>query len=493
MKILLMVPPGVFLPGETAFCTFPLGVAYLAAVLEKNNFDVTIIDCLTENQERHARDDGMYTVGMSWQAIRERLASLKPDIVGISNTYSVQASNVLKLASIIKESSNVKVALGGAHPSALAEEILNDNNIDFVIIGEGEDSFLELIKSLNENKPFNTINGLGYKIDGQIRINPKTHYIIDLDNLPLPSWDLFRGKEKYLYSKNPHSNFLRRSPYMPVLTSRGCPGNCIFCSIHVSFGYSWRARSCKNVVDEIELLVKRFGIKEIHFEDDNLTFDRKRMMDICDEIISRKLDIVWTTPNGVHISNLDEELLMKMKKSGCYRLFLGIESGNNNVLKNIIRKKNVSLEKVREKVKLMKKLKIETVGFFVVGFPHETREEIKDTIKFANSLGLDDVLFSIASPYPGTDLWRWYSKQAWFSLDDYSRLRPKCSVLSTDLVSSDEIEKLRNRAYLGFEIHKFLRNPLRYISIKENLLNWKRYLKYFFVSLIDRKIKATHY
>lgn len=477
-----MVPPGIFLQGEIPFRTFPLGVAYLASVLRNNNHEVSIVDCLTEDQVVINNENGMFTIGMSWDNIKEKLSVLKPEIVGISNSYSVQSPSVLKLAEFVKRNCDAKVVLGGAHPSALAQEILKDNNIDFVIIGEGEDSFLKLIKSMSENKSFNKIDGLGYRLDDQIKINPKTHYIADLDKIPFPSWDLFPAIDKYLYSKNPHSNFLRRPPYMPILTSRGCPGNCIFCSIHVSFGYNWRSRSYLNVVDEIETLVKERGIREIHFEDDNLTFDRKRMLDICNEIISRKIDIAWTTPNGVHISNLDEELLCKMKESGCYRLFLGIESGNSNVLRNIIKKKNVSLDEVRLKVRFMRKLKIETVGFFVIGLPHETKKEIRDTINFACSLGLDDVLFSIATPYPGTDLWSLYEEQCGFALDDYAKLRPKCAVMSIGPLSIKGIENFRNEAYLKFQIHKFIRNPLKYLFSKENFLTWKRYLRYIFHS-----------
>jgi len=489
MRVLLMVPPGIFLQGEMPFCTFPLGIGYLASVLRKNNHEVSVIDCLTEDQTVINHKDGMCTIGMPWETIKEKLRDIKPEIVGISNSYSVQAPSVLKLAEFVKRNCNTRVVLGGAHPSALPQGILKNENIDFVIIGEGEESFLALVNSLKESKSLETIEGLAYRMNGGIKLNPKKCYISNLDNIPFPSWDLFSAIEKYLYSRNPHSNFLRRTPYMPVLTSRGCPGNCIFCSIHVSFGFRWRSRTCQNVVDEIELLVKEHGIKEIHFEDDNLTFDRARMMDICNEIIARKIDIAWTTPNGVHISNLDEELLSKMKESGCYRLFLGIESGNTNVLRNIIRKIDISLDEAKSKIRLMKKLKIETVGFFVIGLPGETKKEIRDTINFACSLGLDDVLFNIASAYPGTDLWRFYNKDDNSSLDYYARLRPKCAAQPTDLLTIDEIESLRNEAYLKFEIHKFFRNPVRYILIKENLLNWKRYLKYFFTSLINKKFK----
>jgi magnesium-protoporphyrin IX monomethyl ester (oxidative) cyclase len=486
MKILLMIPPGIFLPGEDYFCTFPLGIAYLGAVLNKNKYEVKIMDCFIEDQKISIMDNGMHTVGTPWKIIKEKISILQPDVVGISNSYSVQEPNVLRLAKIIKESCSAIVVLGGAHPSGMVFEILKDENIDFVIIGEGEESFLELVNSLKDNKSVDKIDGLGYKCKEKIIINSKKRYIKKLDELPFPAWHLF-SMNKYLYSRNPHSNFLRRKPYMPIVTSRGCTGNCIFCSIHIVFGYCWRSRSYQNVVDEIEILVNKYGVREIHFEDDNLTFDRQRMLDLCDEIISRKIDIVWTTPNGVHISNLDEELLSKMKESGCYRLFIGIESGNNYVLQKIIRK-DISLDEVKFKVELLKKFKIEIVGFFVIGLPGEKKKDIYETINFAKSLDLDDVLFSIATPYPGTDLWELCKSKDILSLDSYTKLRPKCAVISTDLLGTHDVENLRNEAYLKFQIYKFLRHPFRYFFSKENLLTWKRYLRYLIHSFIIKKL-----
>lgn len=472
MKILLIYPPGIAIPGEQYYEAVPLGVAYLAAVLEKEGHQVKIIDALVEEQEIIKRKDGKNHLGMSWKKIRKKISQFEPALVGISVPFSSLYPNAETIARIVKNQGNIPVVVGGAHPSAVPEEVLKDKNIDFVILGEGEYSMRSLVECLDKNSSFRKIDGLGYKKRGTIFINPKTSYIENPDELPFPARHLL-PMERYFASQNIHAHFSKRQPSTSITTSRGCPGQCTFCSIHTVWGRRWRSRSPKNVVDEIEMLVKNYGVKEIHFEDDNLTLDRKRMTEICEEIIGRGLDITWTAPNGTAIQTLDEELLTIMKQAGCYRLFLAIESGNRDVLQKLI-KKGLSLVKVKEVVKILKKLNLETTGFFVLGMPGETKENIRETIDLAKALDLDDAWFSIATPFPGTALYQLCQAKGYLETDDCTKMSQKRGVITTPTLSAREVEKLHRRAYLEYQLNKFIHHPLKFFN-RENRSTLKWY------------------
>lgn len=233
------------------------------------------------------------------------------------------------------------------------------------------------------------------------------------------------------------------------------------------------------MIDEIEFLVKKYGVKEIHFEDDNMTLDKKRVEVMCDEIIKRGLDISWTTPNGVRVDTLDRPLLEKMKKSGCYALFLGIESGNSYVLNRLMNKK-LSIQKVEEVARMTKEMGIKRVGFFIVGMPGEKKEHIKDTIRFILRLDLDDIFISIASPYPGSELYKKCVENNWLISKDFSTLRPKYGNIRTDHLTPKEVQQLRNIGYLKYEIMKFIRHPTRFLTSRHQRTKIRKYSKYLF-------------
>lgn len=472
MRVLLIVPPDLCLPGDEYFAMFPLGLGYLAAALEKEGHEVQVLDSQIENQNP-TLVDGFYHVGLSWNEIKERIKKINPDFVGISCLFTSQSNQMHKVAEIVKSVKDIPVIVGGVHPTALYDKVMEDKNIDYIILGEGEISLSKLIKGADKKK----IDGLVYREKGKVKKNPKVKFIEDLDSLPFPARHLFQ-MEKYIYSLRNHATFAKRTPIATVLTSRGCPFDCIFCSIHGVCGYKWRPRDPYKVVDEIEFLVKNYGIKEIHFEDDNLTVDKKRAGIICDEIIKRKLDITWTTPNGVRIDTLDEELLMKMKKSGCYLLFVGVESGNQYVLDKLINKK-LSLKKVEEINKLIKKVGIKRIAFFVMGTPGETKEHIKDSIKFMLKLDLDDIFLSIVSPYPGSKLYEKSIEKGWLVNQDFSKIRPKYGNIKTEFLTPKEVEKLRNIMYIKHTLAKFIRHPSK-IFAKKQLEKIKRYTKFVF-------------
>lgn len=490
MKIMLILPPLMVQEKEQYGITPPLGITYLAAVLEKSGYEVSLLDCIVEGYYDPERRNEHILLGLKWHEIGKRVRMFAPDVVGISCIFSMMFQEALKVAETVKNiDSNIKVVMGGAHPSSVPSEVLSNKNVDFIVIGEGEATLLELVRCIEQrNTKLSIIDGLGYKEDGVLIINPKTKFIENLDDIPFPARHLLQ-MEKYYTIGEAHGG-LKRKRYASMITSRGCPGNCIYCSIHTVWGIQWRPRTPTNVIDEIEHLIKDYGVEEIHFEDDNLTFDRERAKLIFQGIIDRGLDITWTTPNGVAVWKLDEEMLKLMKKSGCYQINLGIESGNAVVLRRII-KKPFNLEKVREIVKNIHELGIWAHGFFILGMPGETKQTMEDTVNFATSLDIDSASFFIATPYPGTRLYDICEEQGYVQVYDTNDLRVQSSMISTDEFTSNELLKLQRLAYKRFMLHT-IKKELTPLNIVHRLKQLKTIDDAWFIyRKVSRLIKVV--
>jgi len=286
-----------------------------------------------------------------------------------------------------------------------------------------------------------------------------------------------------------------RKPTTEIITSRGCPFQCIFCSIHTVWGRQWRARSAKNVVDELEHLYKKYGIKEFRFFDDNVSWNKKRIIEMCDEIIKRKLDIKWDTPNGVAISTLDEEVLRKMKSSGYYKIVMGIESGSEKTLKYM--RKPVVLKHARKVIKICNKLGIWTWSTFVIGFPDETQKEIRKTIDFAKSSGLNFATFYIAQPYPGTEMYDIYKKEGLLK----KGVNLKSSVTHTEYdthhFKAEELRKIQKNIYSEFIKHRIISylNPIKlYTEFLNRIKSFEdlRYVWRMFLNLIGKEYSPIY-
>jgi len=363
----------------------PIGLGYMIAVLEKNNHKCFLIDTIKDQ--------------LTVEETVEKIKATKPDLVAV-NIMTAYYYNAEKLIHKLKND-NLKVVIGGAHVSALPERSLKETKADYGINGEGENAMLELVSLLEKGKDVSKVENLIYWDGEEIKQNPRRPLIKNLDDLPMPAWDKMNPR---CYPKAPHGTVYKGFPVAPILTSRGCPYQCTYCSSNNVWGVNFRTRSAKNIVDEIEYLIKTFGVKEIQFIDDNMTMIRDRAIQICDEILKRKLKIHWSCPNGVRIDSLDEELVRKMKLSGCYSLCLGIESGSQEVLNSI--HKRLNLEIVPEKIKLIKKYGIKTAGFFILGFPTDTKETIQKTVDLALSLPLDRAGFFIFTELPGSQIFK---------------------------------------------------------------------------------------
>jgi magnesium-protoporphyrin IX monomethyl ester (oxidative) cyclase len=440
----------------------PLGLGYLASYVINQGHEVKILDTLIS---KHVERDGdFYIYGMRKEDIKKGIREYKPDIVGIASMYTLHSKAVHDIAKIVKEiNKDLPVVVGGSHASILPDWILSDKNIDMVVMGEGEETLLDIIKHIENGKSINDIPGTAIREKGKIKINKLRPLIANIDSIPYPARDQLRMD---LYMNDYYrKRMAMRPPRANMVTSRGCFGNCVFCSIHAVWKHQWRGRSPEDVVNEIQLLKEIYGAKEIAFQDDNISLNRDRMEAICDGIIEKKLNIRWCTPNGIAIWTLDKPLIDKMKKSGCYKLTFGIETGCPETQK-FIRKTQINLNKAKEIIKYCNKKGIWTHSAFVIGFPYETRENIKETIKYAVSTDLDMATFWIATPYPGTDLYTIWNKEG--------LLPPKEKMLewtssverasnNTKYLTAEEIQHLRAEAHSIFfsdRKKKFL-NPLR--------------------------------
>ncbi len=458
-KIFLIQPPCTLTKSYTKEIQPPLGMAYIAAVLE-DKFEVKILDAAVEGWHTEipvSKQEIRY--GLSFEQIEQRIRDFNPDMVGISCLFSMQAHNAHKIGQIAKKvSPKIITVMGGAHPTVLAARVLEDAVIDYVVIGEGEHTISQLIDAINTNQDVSRIDGLAYKLNNQIKINPKISFIQDLDSLPFPARHLL-PMDKYFKINMPHGVTTRRSPNTSMITSRGCPAQCVFCAIHPIWGKKFRARSAENVIKEIKHLIDNYGIKELQFEDDNLTFDKKRAMSIFEQMVKEKLDILWTTPNGVALWAMDEQMLSKMKQSGCYRLCLAIESGDQDVLYKIINKP-LDLNKAKNLISFAYKNGFETDAFFVIGFPRETKKQIKKTFSFGRSLQVSNVNYYIATPYPGTKLYEQCVKGNYLVKDfQADSLGVKRGVISTPEFTPAELEKMVSQQKLLFYVLLLFKNP----------------------------------
>jgi len=421
VKILLINPPQTLIYPQIPQVAIPLGLAYIGASLKENGYNVEIFDAFASNVTNATfLNDRMYRYGETWDRIKNKIKKTSPDIVGISDLFITQSPNAHKIAELVKDvDPDILTVLGGPYCTSDPLISIKDAKIDFIILGEGEYRFPQLVKSINENKQPD-FDGLVYrKKPGGVHLSPPKETINDLDKLPFPAFDLlelndyFRatglGKTKFKVLGqyiNLTSRQASRYKWMTMITSRGCPFNCIFCVIPTIWGKRWRARSADNIMEEILLLTSKYGIKEIQFEDDNLTYDRKRIEKILDALNKEKLDLIWSTPNGVRVDTLDTDLLKKIKQSGCRELVIGVESGDQKVLDTLIHKK-IDLSLVEQIAKLCKDIDLKLSAFYVFGLPGETKENIQTTLDFARKLWNKysvSIYYNYAIPLHGSKL-----------------------------------------------------------------------------------------
>ncbi|MFH1181020.1 MAG: radical SAM protein [bacterium] len=480
MKICLIKPPQITpLEWGRQAPLQPLGLAYLAAVLEKDH-EVSILDAQAEAWDQVKKIGDKYYFGLPPEEIEKKIKDLNPELVGISVQFSIDEESSLAVAKLVK-SINKKIitVLGGPHCSVRPLDVLSNPDVDFVVLREGEETFFELARELAGGNygSLEKVLGIAYKKDGQPFFTPPRPFIQNLDLLPLPARHLL-PMEKYFQAAEsgqvPRDIYTFSPRWASVITSRSCPYNCAFCSVHLSMGRGFRPRSPENVVEEIEQLVRDYRIEHINFEDDNMTLDKKRFKDICDLMVARNIKITWSTPNGIRADAIDEELVQKMKKSGCKRVVVSPESGVQRVVSQII-KKNLDLKKIEEAVALFKKHGIEVDASFVVGMIGETKKDIWATIRYGlklKRLGMSKAGFNIATPLYGTELYELAKQKNYLKKDmSSSLLSPSSCLIDTPEWTGQEVRafcalgnwlvnyNLREKILKGFSgFHKYFKH-----------------------------------
>jgi anaerobic magnesium-protoporphyrin IX monomethyl ester cyclase len=423
MKICLISPPyNSAVKSVVGVSSPPLGLAYIASVLRQSH-EVKIIDSNILN----------YTIG----DVEEELRSFNPDVVGITSvTPSIyEAYKVAETAKKVRE--DCKVVLGGPHATFMPRQTMEEcEYIDIIVRGEGEETTSELIENIEKGAPLNEVKGITFREKNEIIDTEPRPFIKNIDDIPFPSRDLLPMQ---LYKFN-------GVKYTTMLTSRGCPFKCSFCSSSRLFGGYWRGRSPENVLEEMKIVYEEYGIRNIEFMDDTFTLNQERAEKICDEIIKQGWDISWGASSRV--DTLSKKLVEKMKKAGCWIIFLGIESGSQKILDAI--GKRITLEQVKKAVKILKDAGIQVLGSFIIGFVQDTKETIKETIKFAKSLNLNYAEFSILTPYPGTPIFDYAKKHGVLLTEDWSKYTAIEPIVKIEGVSEKEIKALFQKAYITF-------------------------------------------
>lgn len=432
----------------------PLGIMYLAAYLEKNSaHSVKILDCQVDN--------------IDYDQLKKTIKNEKPNVIGIT-AMTFTLLDVMKVVKITKEENpEIKTVLGGPHVHIYPEQTIKIKEVDYCVLGEGEKTLKDLLDNLGNTENLYKIKGIVFKDKDKIINTGPREPINDLDSLPFPARHL-TPYQKYT------SMLAARFPVTTMFTSRGCPYKCLFCD-RPHLGKTFRARSAKNVVDEMEECQK-MGIKEIFIYDDTFGADRQRVLNICSEIKTRNLDITWDI--RTRVNTVDEEVLKALKEAGCQRIHYGVEAGTQKII-DVLRK-GITLEMAEKAFALTKKIGIQTLGYFMIGSPTETKEDILQTIKFIKKLNPDYAHIAITTPYPSTDLYRMGLEQKVLSYDHWKEFAenptPKFQPPFWEKeLSKEELISLLKKAYRSFYLRPsyIFKKILRLKSWKELLTKAK--------------------
>ena len=438
MRILLINPKD--LKGGHYVIIPNLGLGYIAAALLKEKHKVEILDCVKEN---YGCDD-----------VSRYCENKKIDIVGFT-LFTLLINSVKEYAKSIKKiNKDIIIVLGGPHSIVEPVETLEIiTSADFSFWGEAEIGFPQLVNKIDKSDSIykcdlSDIQNLVWRKNGDVICNPK-QMIEDLDKVDYPAWELIQPND---YPFAPSGVFTSNRKIAPIIITRGCPYACTFCSASKISGRRIRKRNINNIIEEIKILKEKFGIEEIQIMDDNFTQDREFAMTFCEKLIKERVNIDWACHNGVRLDTLDEKLLGVMQDSGCYSLSVGIESGEQRILDHM--KKMISICVIKEKIKLIKeKTNIEIAGLFIIGYPEETINDIKKTIKFAIDLKIDRANFHNFTPLPGSEIYERLKKNGELKDVTYDDLHIHDIIYAPRSMSKRMLEKLQRRAHLMFYLN----------------------------------------
>ena len=397
----------------------PLGLAYLASALEEKGHEVKIVDSLA--------------MGYDLEAVEKSIKRFDPELVGITATTPA-IYDAYRVANVAKQiNPNCLTVLGGPHATFTAVETLAEcPQIDVVVKGEGEQAMVELASG----RAFGDIRDLVFREGDKVRENERGMFMKNLDELPFPAYHLL-PMDRYR---------MGNVKFAAMVTSRGCPFRCIFCSSSRLFGKTWRGRSPGNVLEEIKSLREEYRVKEIEFLDDTFTLHQKRTEEICDLIRKERTDISWSCSSRV--DTINEKIAEKLKGAGCHSVYLGVESGSQRSLDLL--KKGTNLREAEKAVTISKKLRLNTIATFIIGIPGETVRAIERTIKFAKRLAPTLAQFTILTPYPGTELYEFARRNNLILTSDWSKYTTLNPVMKIPRLTERKIKWFLRKAYASF-------------------------------------------
>ena len=434
-RVLLVQPdyPGSFY--QTA--VYPAGLGYIAETLKAASIEYDVIDMM---------------LGYSYSNLKTKIEHFRPDLIGISMMSSMYRHNYNLIRHIKFDFPNISIVAGGPHISTLREKVLRDcEDIDYGVTLEGEETIVELCKGME----FEAIKGLIFRDNSTIKYTGDRQFIMELDSIPFPTYENFET-EKY------------DTQSMTIVSSRGCPYACIYCPVKTTIGRKLRVRSPKNVIDEIEFWYDR-GYRVFNFADDNFTFYKDRVYQMCNKIELRNFKIQLNCANGIRADKVDKELLARMKEVGFRHIAFGVEAGNDRILKNL--RKGEKIEDIKTSIKDACELGYEVALFFLIGSPGESISDIEESFKIATEYPVVDVRFYNLIPFPGTELYEWIEKNGYFvrSVDEYlnSGLHwVNEPIFYTPSLSVKERKEVFKR---GIKLGRTLRRRYIYKYYKENL------------------------
>jgi anaerobic magnesium-protoporphyrin IX monomethyl ester cyclase len=447
--------------------TAPLGLANLAAITQSQGYHTEIIDPLPSQ--------------LSQREIIEKIRKAQPRWVGFTAT-AVSIHKAAELAGILKRSApEIITIIGGPQLTALPEEMMEEfPHFDLGVVGEGEQTILELLNCLQEGGNPKEINGLVIRENGELKLTKSREYIKDLDQLPLPAWDLLPDIRKH-YQPAPFN--CRRFPASSILTSRGCPGKCTFCDLSV-FKNSCRSFSAEYVVEMIRVLRNNYGIWEISIHDDNFLMFRQRLVKLCDLLIKQGWNLSWSC-NG-RVDQVTPEILGLIHRAGCWQIGYGIESGSEEILERI--KKGINLEQITRAVRWTREAGIRVRGYFMLGCPGETRETIMKTISFAKTSGVNDFQITYFTPFPGSESFRDAERYGKFT-KDYRMMTTWFPVFIPEALTKETLESYYRKAFREFYLRpKIIWSYLKMIRGLRHFFHLLRGLRGLLSLLLDSSV-----
>ena len=421
MKVLLINPPDTASKYKfIGLVAPPLGIAYIAAVLEENGINVKIIDGSA--------------LEMTWEELEKEILKYSPDIIAITSVTPAidQALRTAKIAKKVCPES--KIVLGGYHPTFTYNELLKNDFVDIVVIGEGEYTMLELAEAIEDDRDLREVKGIATK---DFKTPPRP-VIANLDEIPFPA--------RHLLPMDKYKILNQKLPAGTLISGRGCPFKCSFCASSALHGQKLRLRSAKNIVDEMEHLINDHDAEMIAFMDDTFTVNRKRVEEICTDMKKRNLDVYWGCT--ARVDTLSRNILEKMKDAGCITLFVGVESADQQLLDDL--NKQTTIERIKKTFELTRELNVRTIASAVLGMPGDSKQSIRNTINFVKSLNPSYAVFSLATPYPGTQFYLKAKEENLIKITDWSKYSLMTPVLETMDCSLNELKKLQKKAFREF-------------------------------------------